>query len=95
MIVEKLTRFPTKHIETTGENEKTPELSCGTSVFTSTNAIIRMFGTLPTAKSLYGNNVFRKAMVDRWLDFETNELEVPIAVLTFPSFNKLRENKVV
>lgn len=54
-----------------------------------------MFGTLPTANNLYGLTNFRKAMVDKWLDFEMNELEVPIGVLTFPTFKKLRENKTV
>lgn len=94
-IIEKLTKFPVKHIQVTGDNEKTPILSCGTYTFTSTNTIIRMFGTLQTANNLYGSTVFRKAMVDKWLDFEMNELEVPIGVLTFPSFKKLRENKTV
>jgi len=60
-------------------------------VFEST-AITRYIARLRPETSLYGEKLFDSALVDSWLDFCTNELEVPATALIYPVLGWMSPN---
>ena len=59
-------------------------LLSATTAINQSNAIVRFLARKNPKATLYGATPEESALVDQWLDYSQNELEVPAAVLTYP-----------
>ena len=63
---------------------KCPVLETPTGTIFESNAIARYIARIRPEAPLYGEKLFDSAMVDSWLDFCVNEIEVPATALIYP-----------
>lgn len=61
---------------------KVPVLETPEGCIFESNAILRYVGR--KSSNLYGTNDYTASLVDQWIDFSVNELELPLNVWTFP-----------
>lgn len=65
---------------------KAPVLTVNDDVIFESNAICRFLARIKTDTGLYGNNsVQEAALIDSWIDFSANELELPATVWFYPA----------
>jgi glutathione S-transferase len=50
-------------------------------LLTRSNVVLRFLAELRADAGLYGQTAYQSALVDQWLDFSFNSIEVPAAVL--------------
>lgn len=87
-----------------GESNTTPEFKklsplCKVPVLVTedgplleSNSIARYFARQAPTKNLMGSTFFNQAKVDSWLDWCTNELELPVTMWIFPIFGFMPPN---
>ena len=63
---------------------KLPLLETSKGCISESNAIARYIANTRPESGLSGASLLEKAQVDSWVDFSSNELEVPAAVLVYP-----------
>jgi len=63
---------------------KTPVLETEDGCIFSSNAICRYIARLRNDNNLYGETLMDAGMVDAWIDFSANEIEVPALALVYP-----------
>lgn len=63
---------------------KVPVLETPEGPVFESNAILRYVGRKGQASGIYGHNDYQAAVVDQWIDFSVNELELPLNVWTYP-----------
>ena len=74
---------------------KAPVLQCsktGNVIFES-NAIARFIARIRTDTGVYGGSVVEDAVVDSWVDFAANEIELPASVWFYPVAGYMPFNK--
>jgi elongation factor 1-gamma len=64
------------------------------SIFES-NAIARYLARLRRDNGLYGENVFEGGLVDSWIDFSVQELELPASIWFYPVLGLLPANEEI
>jgi hypothetical protein len=74
---------------------KVPVLETEQGFICESNAIARYVGRLRRDTELYGVSFFESAQVDSWLDFASNELEVPVSSWLYPVLGYLPFNAAV
>merc|ERR1712137_510907 len=60
-----------------------PVLETAEGCIFSSNAITRFIARIRRDVGLYGDNLFEDGMIDSWVEFCTNELEVPLCTWTY------------
>eukprot|EP00501_MAST-03F_sp_TOSAG23-6_P002509 GSMAST32.ASY1.ANO1.2646.1 assembled CDS len=71
---------------------KVPVLVTEDGPLLESNSIARYFGKIAVSKNLCGANFFEQCQVDSWLDWCSNELEIPVTMWVFPIFGFLPPN---
>lgn len=71
---------------------KVPVLVTGKGTVFESSAIQRYLARLRPEAALFGEKLFDSALVDSWLDFCTNEIEVPAAALIYPVLGWMAPN---
>jgi len=72
--------------------QKVPVLETPEGVLFESNAIARHVARQPNSK-IYGSSSFEAALIDQWIDFATNEIELPAAAWLFPILEIVPENR--
>lgn len=65
---------------------KVPVLECPDGYIWESNAIARYVARQGKSK-LYGNSLYEDALIDQWMDYAVNEIELPSAAWLFPILN--------
>merc|ERR1712232_1424977 len=63
---------------------KIPVLETDQGCIFSSTAIARYISRISRPVGLYGQNLIESGMIDSWMEFVTNELEVPLCVWVLP-----------
>eukprot|EP00300_Choanocystis_sp_HF-7_P033165 c4545_g1_i1.p1 GENE.c4545_g1_i1~~c4545_g1_i1.p1 ORF type:complete len:465 (-),score=62.67 c4545_g1_i1:101-1495(-) len=72
---------------------KVPALKTADGSIFESNAIARYVARLGTKSGLYGTTPLEGGQVDQWIDFATNEIELPANAWTYPILGAISENK--
>jgi len=71
---------------------KVPCLKTKDGCISQSNAIARYIARLRGDSGLYGNSFFESGQVDAWMDFCTNEVEVPATMWVYPILGYMEAN---
>jgi elongation factor 1-gamma len=78
--------FDAASVAAVSPSGKAPVLTVNDSdVIFESNAICRFLARIKTDTGLYGNNAQESAIIDSWIDFSANELELPATVWFYPA----------
>eukprot|EP00941_MAST-03F_sp_MAST-3F-sp1_P004720 g4720.t1 len=71
---------------------KVPALVTDEGALLESNSIARYFARQAVTKNLMGSDFFSQCQVDSWLDWCSNELELPVSMWIFPIFGFMPPN---
>ncbi len=74
--------------------QKIPVLETPEGCVFESNAIARYFARQPGSK-IYGSSPFEAALIDQWIDFAANEIELPASAWLYPIFEIVPYNEEV
>jgi len=72
---------------------RTPVLETSEGALFESNAIAR-YVARQGKNNLYGKSAYEAGLVDQWVDFATNEIDLPASVIVFPLLGLIENNQI-